>query len=336
MTAFRASLERLLHRIWYENHWLAWLLIPLSRLVEWEVARRASRRPPKGATPSGVAVWVIGGLTVGGTGKTPVLIALGEWLRHQGVSIGVISRGYRGRLGKEAHLVSGADSAEDVGDEPLEIQRRLDCPVVICRDRVQALRVMVEQFDVDVVLSDDGLQHSGLPRDLEVVVLDAERGLGNGRLIPAGPLREPASRLALVDWVLERNSKDPDRCFAYQVASMRQLSTGNSLSWAQWCAQWGRQPITAMTALGQPGQFFEMLGDLGLDVTGIALPDHAAISQEQLKKATTERVLITSKDAVKLEAMEASDVGHRIWVVEIKTRLPTALLTKLAQALAAN
>lgn len=117
---------------------------------------------------------------------------------------------------------------------------------------------------------------------------------------------------------------------------MRQLSTGNSLSWAQWCAQWGRQPITAMTALGQPGQFFEMLGDLGLDVTGIALPDHAAISQEQLKKATTERVLITSKDAVKLEAMEASDVGHRIWVVEIKTRLPTALLTKLAQALAAN
>jgi len=336
VTAFRASLERLLHRIWYDNHWLTWFLIPLSRLVEWEVARRASRRPPKGATPSGVAVWVVGGLTVGGTGKTPVLIALGEWLRNRSVSIGVISRGYRGRLGKEVHVISGADSAEAVGDEPLEIRHRLNCPVIICRDRVQALRVMVEQFDVDVVLSDDGLQHYRLPRDLEVVVLDAQRGLGNGRIIPAGPLREPASRLALVDWVLERNSKDRDRCFEYQVASMRQLSSGRSISWAEWCAQWGRQPITAMTALGQPGQFFEMLGDLGLDVTPISLPDHAAISQELLEKATTDRVLITSKDAVKLEAMRGNEMAHRIWVVEIETRLPTALLSRLAQTLATN
>jgi len=336
VTAFRASLERLLHRIWYDNHWLTWFLIPLSRLVEWEVARRASRRPPKGATPSGVAVWVVGGLTVGGTGKTPVLIALGEWLRNRSVSIGVISRGYRGRLGKEVHVISGADSAEAVGDEPLEIRHRLNCPVIICRDRVQALRVMVEQFDVDVVLSDDGLQHYRLPRDLEVVVLDAQRGLGNGRIIPAGPLREPASRLALVDWVLERNSRDRDRCFEYQVASMRQLSSGRSISWAEWCAQWGRQPITAMTALGQPGQFFEMLVERGLDVTPISLPDHAAISQELLEKATTDRVLITSKDAVKLEAMRGNEMAHRIWVVEIETRLPTALLSRLAQTLATN
>ena len=336
MTAFRASLERLLHRIWYDNHWLVWFLIPLSRLVEWEVARRASRRPPKGATPSGVAVWVIGGLTVGGTGKTPVLIALGEWLRNRGVSIGVISRGYRGRLGEEVHVVSGADSAEDVGDEPLEIQYRLNCPVVICRDRALALNVMVEQFDVDVVLSDDGLQHDGLPRDLEVVVLDVQRGLGNGRIIPAGPLREPASRLASVDWVLERNSKDPNCCFEYQVATLRQLSSGNTLSCSDWLAQWGSQPVTAMTALGQPSQFFEMLGERGVDVTGIALPDHEAITLKQLEKITTEVVLITAKDEVKLAAIEESKIASGIWVVEIETRLPPALLSKLGQWLATD
>ena len=334
MNALRASLERLLHRIWYGDHWLSLLLIPLSWLVEWEVARRASRRAPKGGTPSGALVWVVGGLTVGGTGKTPVLIALGEWLRDQGVSIGVISRGYRGRLGKEAHIVSAADSPADVGDEPLLIQRRLNCPVVIGRDRAEALSAMVGHFSVSVVLSDDGLQHCGLPRDLEVVVLDAQRGLGNGRIIPAGPLREPASRLASVDWVLERNSKDPNRCFEYKVSSLRQVSSGNTLSWSDWLAQWGNQPITAMTALGQPGQFFEMLAGQGLRVVGVALPDHEAISLKQLESVNTDTVVITAKDAVKLGAIEENQIASRIWVVEIETHLPSALLSRLAQALA--
>ena len=336
MIAFRAAVERLLQRIWYEGHWLSFSLVPLSWLVEWEIRRRSTRRLPKQRSDYGARVWVIGGLTVGGTGKTPVLIALGEWLLGKGVSVGVVSRGYRGRLGKTAHLVSASDSPEDVGDEPLLIRQRLGCPVVVCPDRALALEALVGQFEVDVVLSDDGLQHYALPRDLEVIVLDAQRGLGNGRVIPAGPLREPASRLAAVDWVLERNSKDPDRSFSYSVAFMRQLSSERALSWSDWHSQWGQVPITAMTALGQPDQFFEMLSGLGLSVTGVALPDHEAISPERLKQAKTGVVVITAKDAVKLGAIENSEVAARVWVVEIETQLPPSLLNKLAATLSTS
>lgn len=333
MIAFRAAVERLLQRIWYEGHWLSFSLVPLSWLVEWEIRRRSAGRLPKQETDYGARVWVIGGLTVGGTGKTPVLIALGEWLLGKGVSVGVVSRGYRGRIGKRPHLVSASDRPEDVGDEPLLIRQRLGCPVAVCRDRARALEALVGQFEVDVVLSDDGLQHYGLPRDWEVIVLDAQRGLGNGRVIPAGPLREPASRLAAVDWVLERNSKDPDRSFSYSVGSMRQLSSERGFSWPDWLSQWGQAPITAVTALGQPDQFFEMLSALGLSVTGVALPDHEAISIEHLKQASTDVVVITAKDAVKLGAIENSEVAARVWVVEIETRLPASLLDKLAATL---
>ncbi len=333
MIDLRASLERLLHRIWYEGHWASHCLIPLSRLVEWEIRRRAALDLGKGVPQQGAKVWVIGGLTVGGTGKTPVLIALGEWLRHQGVSVGVISRGYRGRVGKKAHIVSASDSATDVGDEPLLIQNQLDCPVVVCRDRGAALAAMVRQFDVDVVLSDDGLQHYSLPRDLEVVVLDGKRGLGNGRIIPAGPLREPAARLGSVDWVLERNSNDPDRSFEYGIRTVRQVSSGKSLSWPDWLVQLSGRPVTAITALGQPGQFFEMLEERGLNVTGIALPDHEAISLRQLENLTTDFVLMTAKDAVKLDHLKNSEIASRLWVVEIETRLPPSLLAKLAVTL---
>lgn len=333
MIAFRAAVDRLLQRIWYEGHWLSLPLVPLSWLVEWEIRRRSARRLLKQGNDYGARVWVIGGLTVGGTGKTPVLIALGEWLLGKGVSVGVVSRGYRGRIGKRAHFVSASDSPEDVGDEPLLIRQRLGCPVAVCRDRALALEALVGQFEVDVVLSDDGLQHYGLPRDLEFIVMDAQRGLGNGRVIPAGPLREPASRLAAVDWILERNSTDPDRSFSYSVGSMRQLSSERGFSWPDWLSQWGQVPITAITALGQPDQFFEMLSALGLRVTGVALPDHEAISLEHLKQAKTDVVVITAKDAVKLGAIKHSEVAARVWVVEIETRLPSSLLDKLAAAL---
>jgi len=332
--ALRASLERCLQRIWYEGHWLSRWLVPLSWLVEWEIRRRSARRLPKRESFQGTQVWVIGGLTVGGTGKTPVLIALGEWLRDQGVSIAVISRGYRGRLGRNAHQVSASDSAEDVGDEPLLMKRHLDCPVIICRDRAEALAALLAQFDVDIVLSDDGLQHYELPRDREFVVLDGKRGLGNGRIIPAGPLREPGDRLASVDWVLERNSKDSERCFEYGIRAMRQVSSGEALPWPEWRSQWAHCSITAITALGQPDQFFEMLSLQGLSVTGVALPDHEAIAPKQLEHVTTDIILMTAKDAVKLAPVVSHEIASRLWVVEIETRLPPSLLAKLSRELA--
>ena len=148
---------------------MSWCLIPLTWPVRWAIHRRRQQASPKGSTPEGVTVIVVGGLTAGGTGKTPVLIGLGKWLTEQGYRVGVVSRGYGGTHGPEPHSVKELDGAAVVGDEPLLIQRELAVPVVVCADRKRALDVLVDQGTVDVVLSDDGLQHYPMPRDIEPV-----------------------------------------------------------------------------------------------------------------------------------------------------------------------
>lgn len=325
MTALRGVLERGLNAIWYRNSVLSWCLLPLSLLVRWAVKRRRDQSPEKGATPDGVMVIVIGGLTVGGTGKTPVLIALGRWLRHCGYRVGVISRGYRSQTSGEARQVASSDDSACVGDEPLLIKRALDVPVVIGRDRRQALDLLIHDNAVDIVLSDDGLQHYQLPRDLEIVVLDAQRGLGNGRLLPAGPLREPRERLTEVDWILERNSGDANRGFEYQITGARHLASGRLVLWSDCLSQWGDQTLAAITALGQPEQFFHMLTTQGLTVNTLSLPDHDIIRPQHLESVEAEMILITAKDAIKL----SGSIDSRLWVVEIEAQLPAALLAGL-------
>lgn len=325
MTALRGVLERGLNAIWYRNSVLSWCLLPLSLLVRWAVKRRRDQSPEKGATPDGVMVIVIGGLTVGGTGKTPVLIALGRWLRHCGYRVGVISRGYRSQTSGEARQVASSDDSACVGDEPLLIKRALDVPVVIGRDRRQALDLLIHDNAVDIVLSDDGLQHYQLPRDLEIVVLDAQRGLGNGRLLPAGPLREPRERLTEVDWILERNSGDANRGFEYQITGARHLASGRLVLWSDCLSQWGEQTLAAITALGQPEQFFHMLTTQGLTVNTLSLPDHDIIRPQHLESVEAEMILITAKDAIKL----SGSIDSRLWVVEIEVQLPAALLAGL-------
>jgi len=325
MTAFRGAVERALNAIWYGNSVLSWCLLPISLLVRFEVKRRRDQAPLKGATPEGVKVIVIGGLTVGGTGKTPVLIALGRWLRHRGYRVGVISRGYRSQARGQACQVTSSDDAVSVGDEPLLMNRALAVPVVIGRDRRQALDTLIQHNAIDIVLSDDGLQHYQLPRDLEIVVLDGQRGLGNGRLLPAGPLREPRERLAEVDWVLERNSDDPDRGFEYCITGARHLASGRFVMWSDCLSQWSDQTLAAMTGLGQPEQFFQMLTTQGLTVTTVSLPDHDTIRPQHLVGVETEIVLITEKDAIKL----TGSIDSRLWVVEIEVQLPASLLAEL-------
>ena len=216
-----------------------------------------------------------------------------------------------------------------MGDEPLLIQQELGVPVVVCADRKRGLEALVGEHAVDVVLADDGLQHYPMPRDIELLVLDAERGLGNGRLLPAGPLREPASRLASVDAVLERNSNDPDRGFIYQPSSATHLASGRQLAWSECLAEWRPESIVAMTGLGQPAQFFEMLRGQGLAIEADALGDHETIAQSHLDRRGEQVVLVTAKDAVKLP--ECAD--PRVWVVAIEVALPSSLLTRLTALL---
>ena len=329
MSSIRGAMERVLNHIWYGSSPLSLLLVPLSWPVRWVVARRRANAPAKRSSAAGASVVVVGGLTAGGTGKTPVLIALGQWLIERGCRVGVVSRGYGGELSPEPRWVEAHDSARVVGDEPLLIKQRLGVPVVVCPDRQRAVTDLIEGVDIDVVLSDDGLQHYAMLRDVEIAVLDAERGMGNGRLLPAGPLREPAERLRSVDWVLERNSSDADRRFSYQPVRARHIATGRMLPWQECVDEWVGQVVAAATGLGQPGQFFTMLRGSGLRIHECAVPDHGALSQHDLDVLEQDVVLVTAKDAVKLALL----VDPRVWVVEIDVALPPSLLDLLTRLL---
>ena len=329
MSSTRGALQRLLNHIWYGNSLLSWYLIPMTWPVRWVIHRRRQRAAPKGSTPDGVTVIVVGGLTAGGTGKTPILISLGKWLAEQGYRVGVVSRGYGGTHGPGPHSVTECDSAAVVGDEPLMIHRELRVPVVVCVDRKRALEALVREGAVDVVLSDDGLQHYPMARDIELLVVDANRGLGNGRLLPAGPLREPASRLDSVDAVLERNSDDPDRGFRYLPSGATHCASGRQKAWAECLTDWRKQSVVAITGLGQPAQFFDMLREEGLAIDADSLGDHEAIAQAHLDGREEQVVLITTKDAVKL----SEQADPRIWVVAIEVALPSSLLAKLTALL---
>ena len=332
MSSIRRVLERLLNSIWYGSSALSLLLIPMSWPVKWVVAHRRTRAPAKHSTPEGVSVWVIGGLTAGGTGKTPVLIALGHWLIERGYRVGVVSRGYGGEGRREPHWVEDQDDARVVGDEPLLVKQRLGVPVVVCTDRQQALSYLIARAHIDVVLSDDGMQHYAMPRDAEIVVLDAERGLGNGRLLPAGPLREPVDRLRSVDWILERNSSNADRRFAYEPVGALHMATGRMLPWRECVNEWLGQDVAAATGLGQPRQFFDMLRGSGLSIREHAVSDHGKLPQPQLDMLAEATVIVTAKDAVKL----AHPVDPRVWVVEIDVDLPPSLLNYLTGLLPAQ
>jgi len=197
-----AAVRGLAGRVWYGGHWLGVLLAPLSGVYRAVLGVRRLARRLRPAKPLAAPVVVVGNLTAGGTGKTPLVIHLARRLQARGRRVGVVSRGYRARVGRFPHRVSESDDAFAVGDEPKLIAQETGCPVVIAPRRREAALVLARHCDVEVVLSDDGLQHSALPRALEIVVVDGDRQFGNGRLLPAGPLREPVSRLDEADYVV--------------------------------------------------------------------------------------------------------------------------------------
>jgi tetraacyldisaccharide 4'-kinase len=269
-----------------------------------------------------VPVVVVGGITIGGSGKTPVVLALIKELQARGKRIGVVSRGYGGAQSNEPREVSDSTPATLVGDEPVLITRTTSVPVVVCRDRRKAAERLISKHDLDVILSDDGLQHYQMPRTFEIAMVDGSRGLGNGRLLPMGPLREPPSRLSEVDFVLERNSEDAERRVSYRLTGFRHHTTGQYMEIARAVDTWSTHNVAAITALGQPEQFFDSLRALGLTVTTQALRDHRPISSGTLKTTEGQIVVITAKDAVKLPL----ENDARIWILEIEAVVPEPLL----------
>jgi len=320
-------MQKWLLKTWYGGEARGWWLQPLALLFAAVAGLRrfAYRIGVFGKYRSRRPVVVVGNLSVGGTGKTPLVIWLAGSLAARGLRVGIASRGYRG-AGGPARLVSDADDAAAAGDEALMLHRRLRSPVAIATRRADAVRLLEPMCDL--ILADDGLQHYSLERDLEIAVVDGTRGLGNGRLLPAGPLREPRTRLSEVDAVVVNGPGFwwPGAISMNLVpAAVVALQGGERLPLAAFA---GRR-VRAIAAIGNPDRFFAMLREHGLSLDEHPLPDHAEIPLVTLANGGAQAVLMTEKDAVKCPH---GDLQHA-WYVEVDARIEgpaaTALLNRI-------
>lgn len=340
MAGWRAALEAFLLREWAGGSLAQVLLRPLSWLYRLALWLRTGRSAPhegrlttaRAGLP--VPLVVVGNLTVGGSGKTPCVIALATALAARGWRPGIVSRGYGGRGAVEP--VSDLSQADAVGDEPLLIARRTGLPVWVGRDRRAAAEgLLAAHPQVDVLLSDDGLQRADLPRDVEVVVVDARRGFGNRQLLPAGPLREPLSRLARVDqiWVCG-DGPLPDGLPAARQTVRVTLALGAAHALAaparvRAVAEFAGQPVVAVAGIAAPQRFFTMLEAAGVSATAEPWPDHHPFTAADLSHLRERSVLMTQKDAVKCESFAAADW----WVVPLDAVIPAAAVEAVERGL---
>ncbi|MDP3672039.1 MAG: tetraacyldisaccharide 4'-kinase [Telluria sp.] len=333
----KPSLESTLTRAWLRRGPLACALWPLSLLFRALAALRAalyragvfkSERLP-------VPVIVVGNIFIGGTGKTPLTIWLAEALRAAGFHPGVISRGHGG-AGSAPRPVGPDSDARQVGDEPLLIAQRAQCPVMVGRERAAAGRALLALHpEVDVVIADDGLQHYALGRDIEIILFDA-RGAGNGWLLPAGPLREPVSRRRDFT-VVNAPALTPQLAGAVRGEPFRMRLEGR---WAEPLARRGERValealagkrIVAAAGIGNPGRFFAMLRAAGLAFAELPLPDHHDFLDQPFAQVDADIILITEKDAVKCGQIENLKNDPRLWVVPVTARLDGALAEQIVE-----
>ncbi len=337
---------------WLQGEWErlgggALVMLPLTlAFAAFTAARRALYRAgvlPRWRAP--VPVIVVGNISVGGTGKTPLVLAILEVLHREGFTPGVVARGY-GRVPPRESDPHGVvrvypdiATPELFGDEPVMIARRSRVPVYISPDRPAAARALLAAHpEVDVLVSDDGLQHYALARDIEIAVVDGDRRFGNGLLLPSGPLREPRSRLATVDAVVVNGGHADERWgreqFAMRLAGERfaSLVSNQEVAPAEFALMTRGRRIAAIAGIGNPARFFDHLATLGVRAHTLAFPDHHHYQAHELKLPGAEAIVMTEKDAVKCAAFADS----RMWYLSVAAILPREfedfLLTRLAQA----
>jgi tetraacyldisaccharide 4'-kinase len=313
-----------LQALWYGRVRPPWPLRMLAAIFGAAVRLRMAlyRRGWLATQPLPCPVIVVGNLTVGGSGKTPLVVWLCEQLSAAGWRPGVILRGYGGSAAASAAALRVEPHSDPavVGDEALLLRARTGVPVAVCRDRVRAARLLLDA-GVDVLVADDGLQHLRLPRCFEIVVVDAERGFGNGYLLPAGPLREPAARLARVDALVAHGvppaplAVPPGAGAGYYTMQLRgawlrpldQAGRGADAGTGLAVEAFAGRRVHAIAGIGNPQRFFARLRDAGLELIEHPFPDHAHFRPEQLEFADGLPVLMTEKDAVKCRAFGGAD-----------------------------
>lgn len=310
---------------WYQSNYFMWLLLPMTGLycLLISIRRKLYQYKIKKSYSFSVPVIVVGNIVAGGSGKTPLLIALCEYLLHKGYKPGVVSRGYGGRV-HGVKQVAKKDTADVVGDEPLMIFQRTNVPVVISTDRVAAVEYLLSNNNCDVVLSDDGLQHYRMQRDVEIAVVDTDRQFGNGFCLPAGPLREPVSRLNDVDLIVYNGkpSLKIDECFYtlkfIDVRSLNGTEIRNLSSFAD-------DVVHAVAGIGNPERFFNHLTEQGIKNHQHAFPDHHYYQQEDFNGWEKTCILMTEKDAVKCCHLSLPNA----WFVRVDAEMSDTLNSKI-------
>ncbi|MGQ3890396.1 tetraacyldisaccharide 4'-kinase [Legionella sp. CNM-4043-24] len=293
-------MHAMLDRLWYGQSRWRWLLWPLSLIYQLIVRIRRFLLQTFVQRACPVPLIVVGNLTVGGAGKTPLVIALVQAFQEKGFRVGVVTRGYGGSLKTFPHEVTADDSAHMVGDEPFLIARRCACPVVIAPRRVDAVRYLLNRHRSQIIISDDGLQHYAMGRSINIVVLDGMRGLGNGMCLPAGPLREPAGRLRQADLLVVNQGNWPGaHTMTLDTAEFIHLPSGRKAG-----IQEMTTPVAAVAAIGNPGRFFHTLESLGLSCIPYPFPDHHPFTAQDLNTIQG-TVVMTEKDAVKCQPFAA-------------------------------
>lgn len=356
------SIETTVTRAWQRQAAWLWLLLPISWLygLITTLRRQAYKAGLLASYRAPVPVMVIGNISVGGSGKTPLIIALVDYLQERGIKVGVISRGYGGDTSQMPALVDAASLPNVVGDEPCLIVNMTDAPMAVCPDRKQAIMTLLAAHpDLQFIIADDGLQHYALQRDIEWIVVDSERGFGNQQLLPTGFLREPMSRLQGATVIYHEplttdsvdNNKDNSNLYRAHRLTMHleadalQLLWQPTLSYSQIDAPKKGYRVHAVSGIGYPQRFFDTLSSLGFDVVGHAYPDHYDFELAELLQYTEYPIVVTSKDAVKIRALlskattdkalnnEYQTLINRLWVLPVTAELSDSCYDNLQQQL---
>lgn len=330
---------------WYHPGAITWVLLPLSglfcllsglRRILYRLSILKHHKLP-------VPVIVVGNITVGGTGKTPFVILLTKHLKQQGYRPGIISRGYGGHAFDNAATdkdatdkdatprltlaVTASSDPRQVGDEPVLVAQRCDCPVRISPNRVAAAQALLTETDCNVIISDDGLQHYALERDLEIVVIDNQRRFGNRHCLPAGPLREPVSRLKSVDYVVGNGGAQAGE--TRMQLTMSGVTAVNDPLKQRHLSDFNNQTVHAIAGIGNPRRFFSQLNESNIDTVNHAFADHHDFNAADIIFDDDLPVLMTEKDAVKCRAF----AGPQHWFVPVTAECDGAMLNSICDRL---
>lgn len=315
-----------IHRVWYENAISGIILVPISGIyfILIKIKEFLYRYNFLSSNKLEVPVIVIGNITAGGTGKTPLVIWLANELKNRGHVPGVISRGYGGSKVNLSTIVDSKSDPGIVGDEPILIATRSKCPVVVDSNRVRASMMLIEK-GVDVIISDDGLQHSQLQRDFEICVVDGSLGFGNHRLIPSGPLRELPSRLKKVDQILVNGKNTFQSGKSFELLALKANRLNGTL--CKTLTSFKGKTVHAVAGIGNPKRFFELLKTFGIKVIEHSFPDHAVFNAKDLNFDDQLEIFMTEKDAIKID----KNTSDKFWFIPVEVSMKQSTSADLIQ-----